>query len=190
LKIDLGKLLVSQEELRDVQQVVGMVRHVYNHGLWTQEVLDKFSPDGSNKLIAVTRFPDDKLLLHDGHHRLFATLLAGRRVLMPEEYVLTDRQYADYLEINFKTGWLTPFCPMKEIRIADFINFKREAAAIVAINEERAKSFIVANRQRYVRLRTLHTLEDLVKRYENELKRQDIWQLSDACAQRQANVPV
>ena len=61
----------------------------------------------------------------DGHHRLGGLLKAGGSELMPCEYKLDVFPDFSYLtNANLYKGWITPFDPITECRLADFGEYK------------------------------------------------------------------
>lgn len=106
-------------------------------------------------LIQITQFEDVALYLH------VATLLGRRDYLRDDEYNVTARRYADYLEINHPNGWYTPFDPRLEMRKADFGSFKKMAKSLFAADATAAAEWIRANTHQFSHPRTFHTIEEL-----------------------------
>lgn len=85
------------------------------------------SRDGSTALVAVTKFEDGRLMICDGLHRVTAIMVARpTSALLPEEYLIYEMPYDKFLEINFEVGFVTPFDPRFEVRVADWHDFRRE----------------------------------------------------------------
>lgn len=169
--IKLGELIVMQDSLRHTVQVPGMIEFVRTGGFWTQESLKAFAVQNKlsrvSPVMEIIRFPDKKLMVHDGHHRIVATYLAGRNYLRGNEYVYNDWSYDDYLEINFGNRWVTPFDPRIEIRAADIGVFKKEALELAKSDPDAAIRFILDSKQVYVKPREVHGVTGLVQKYLN-----------------------
>ncbi len=133
-RMPLDKLTVGQHGLRyAADHMHRMMDFVADGGVWSEDALRAHS--GRHGLVRLSEFPAGPgtsalLLVHDGHHRLVATHLAGRDFLRPEEYRLTRWAYADYLAVNFRCGWVTPFDPRTHVRKADFADWKRNVLAV------------------------------------------------------------
>lgn len=167
--IEIDELTVMQNDLRHTSQIEKMIQYVKDGGFWTQEALREFATQ--NKLarvcpvIEIVKFPDSRLMIHDGHHRAVATYLGGRDYLRSDEFALKLWTYEDYLDISFKNRWVTPFDPRLEIRVADFLDFKKKALELAATDEEEAKRYILANRSVYTLPRTVSGVTCLASRY-------------------------
>jgi hypothetical protein len=149
--VQLDKLTVGQHGLRcSAGQMHGMMDFVADGGLWTESALREYAarhnlPEPS--LIQLSEFPAGPdgtplLLVHDGHHRLVATHLAGRSFLHPQEYWVTRWAYEDYLAVNFRCGWVTPFDPRTHARTADFAAWKRQVLEVARVDPAAAKRMI------------------------------------------------
>lgn len=127
----LSDLLVMQSDLRHWDDLKSMIAYVQKGGFWTPEYLSEYAKekglDRISPIIALSRFEDGSIFLHDGHHRCVATWLGGRDYLRSDEYTRSDWTYDDYLEIAPHNGWYTPFDPRTHVRTADFGAFKKEA---------------------------------------------------------------
>ena len=129
----LESLIPMQNSLRDPEQIPEMVEFVKEGGIFTADTLSAFltgKRKESSRLfslnpIKVVRFEDGAMYLHDGLHRSTAIWIAGRRILDPREFLLEDWKYQDYLDINLADRWYTPFDPRKEVRIMDFLSYKK-----------------------------------------------------------------
>jgi hypothetical protein len=144
-RLPLDRLIVSQHGLRCPDaELRGMIEFVAGGGLWTEAALRAHAalyrqPPPSP--IRLSQFPDS-LVVHDGHHRLVATHLAGRAFLNPPEYRVTRWTYEQYLEVNFACGWVTPFDPRTHVRIADFADWKRRVLEVAQSDPARALELI------------------------------------------------
>lgn len=161
---DMDDLFITQEGLRNCDQLDKMIEWVRNGGFWTKDVLlawNKAHEGRSSHLIQVSRFEDGTEYLHDGHHRAVATWLGGRHYLRPDEYQSTDWLYSDYIEANLKNGWFTPFNPCKEVRVPNFCGFKTQAQALLSEGEDKSLDFIRANKSLYAAPRTMLRIREL-----------------------------
>ena len=151
MKID--QLIVTHNYLRHKEDLHEMIQYVADGGLWTAEFLKKYSKSkGLNRvspLIQLSRFEDGAVYLHDGHHRVVSTLLAGRSILDSTEYQITEWTYPDYLEISHTNGWYTPFDPRSHTRIPDFTKFKKQAKERFLIDPVEAEKWILNNQNLY-----------------------------------------
>lgn len=132
------------------------------NNFFIKEVLDKDKPS----LIKISIFSEDdpgKYYIHDGHHRCCAILIAGRTYLREDEYTITDwKVYSKYLEINFEKGWITPFHPKFEVRVANTSKFRKHIKKMLYISQDRAIQSIQGLKHVYcVNRRTGHNLSNL-----------------------------
>jgi hypothetical protein len=150
-RIALAALVVSQHGLRyAAEHLYGMMDFVAAGGLWSEDALRQYAARHGRRpgrLIQLSLFPGEAsspgpLVVHDGHHRLVATHLAGRAFLEPAEYQVTAWTYADYLAINFTAGWVTPFDPRSHVRTADFESWKQRVLAVAAADQAAAEQMI------------------------------------------------
>jgi hypothetical protein len=151
----IDKLIPTQQGLR--QTITQMVKFIKCCGIWDQKALNDYSHSFA-PLISLSIFPDDKVYVHDGHHRLVATILGGRDFIYPQEYVLQEWTYEQYLEINLAVGWVTPYDPRTHCRKSDFRQYKKK---ILALPPEEAVKMIL-NRNEYLEPRTIHTFKDFI----------------------------
>jgi hypothetical protein len=134
-RMSLKQLTVGQHGLRyAVEHMHRMMDFVADGGVWNEGSLRQYA-GVEQSLIQLSMFPPEPggsplLLIHDGHHRLVATLLAGRDFLHPDEFEVTQWTYADYLSINLSLEWVTPFDPRSQARLADFGAWKLHVLAI------------------------------------------------------------
>jgi hypothetical protein len=150
-KLLLEKLTVGQHGLRyNAEGMHRMMDFVADGGRWTEPALDEYA-DTYNlpkpSLIQLSEFNAEAgmaavLLVHDGHHRLVATHLAGRAFLYPEEYRVTRWAFQAYQSINFSCGWVTPFDPRTHVRIADFAAWKQQILEMALEDPARAERMI------------------------------------------------
>lgn len=179
--IRLTDLVVMQHQLRDINQIGVMIEFVKEGNLWTADAIKKHNPKGS--IIYISRFPDQQLMIHDGHHRCVATYLSGRQVLHPEEFEIHNWTYEDYNTINWERGYITPHDPRTEVRKPDLRAFKNSTHAIAnKLSIEQAEQWIVGCRLAYCEPRRFYTLAELAKQW--EIERSEKWNVTEIGAQK------
>lgn len=157
----LSDLIVTQHALRHCETIPNMVDFVRKGNIWNKNALNVFAEAQKIKvspLIQISRFEDGKLYVHDGHHRIVATFIGERYELGPDEYEITDWTYDEYLAINLKAGWYTPYDPRIEVRLPDLKAFKK---AVIASNNP--ELFISNNRHVIVEPRKITTVRMLAE---------------------------
>jgi len=165
-KLKISDLLVTQNILRNFEQIDGMVKHVNRDGFWTTKELNEFNQDFVEHLIAISEFPDGKRYIRDGHHRCVATFMSGRDYLLDSEYIITPRTYEQYMSVNFDVGWVTPFDPRHEVRLSDFMDFKRLAMYMRSDHtDDEMIEYIKQNKFKYMCPRTMSSITDLISLY-------------------------
>lgn len=155
----------TQCGLRDVEQIEVMVEFVRSGGVFDLAELARHQnlPVSSKELIQIRHFEDENFFIHDGHHRCLSVWLAGREVLMESEYKVSDWLYSQYGDINLEAGFVTPYDPRKETRIADFFAFKQEVRNLAEDSIAKAMEFISENRNRYCEPRSCWHIKDLAR---------------------------
>lgn len=131
----ISDLIVTQHHLRKGCQIDRMVQHVKAGGKWDEEALASYCEGQGLSCfgkIALSRFGDGKIYIHDGHHRAYSTLLAGRDELDQDEFVLKEWTWAQYKQINHANKWYTPFNPQSEVRKADLTLYRKFIANQIA----------------------------------------------------------
>jgi len=118
--LSIDELIPTQCHIRNFDLVLSMIDFVREGGLFRKENLITPAP-----LIGISIFEDGLKYIRDGHHRTLAIWLAGRKLLKEGEYQLENFKYSHFEEINLEKGWVTPFNPRAEVRIADFSSFKK-----------------------------------------------------------------
>ncbi len=128
---EIKKLIVTHNSLRHSGTLKNMIAHVENGGLWDRKSLEEYSKqhgyDRVSPLIQISRFPDKKYYLHDGHHRVASVAAAGRLILHQSEYEISDWSYEAYTVVCHENGWYTPYDVRTQCRTPDFGGFKRLA---------------------------------------------------------------
>lgn len=120
-------LLVSQSALRNPKHLPSMIEYIKDGGYWTIEYLNHYAEKYNLKspsLISITRFENGILMIHDGHHRVTATVRGGRTKLDESEYKIVDMKLDDYRYPVPENGWITPFDPLTEVRIPDLTDYR------------------------------------------------------------------
>ena len=159
--LEIAKLGITQDHLRDPNQVCGMITFASSGGHFNKESLLDYR-DLPENLIEVSRFEDDALYLRNGHHR------AGRDCLYDDEYHISDWKYSNYSRIKFFRdngewqGWVTPFDVKTQVRTEDFLHFKRHVKALFFDQgEDMAVEYIRSHSELYLKEKKLHTVHEL-----------------------------
>lgn len=83
------RLWFSQARLKRLQQMPGLIAHARNGGLFNL-----------NPLIELHQNEDEEIVINNGHHRVTAAWLAGRKILYREEFTIL---YKDAYRPRFGT---------------------------------------------------------------------------------------
>ena len=163
-RIDLNSLIVLQDELRCPEQMAEMIAHVKSGGKWDKKTLLAYSDKHSHS-ITLNVFDEYAIMIHDGHHRCLATLLAGREFLFSTEYKLQSYSYDDYQRVNPQNHWVTPLDPRIEVRRPDILGFKNSMMNLFSMGYgDDALLQIKNNKSLYAKpreqIRTLSQLRD------------------------------
>lgn len=105
-----------------------MIEHVKAGGKWNEAALASYCEGQGLSCyakISLSRFEDGKIYIHDGHHRIYSTLFAGRKTLEEDEFLIRDWKYKDYNSVNHATGFYTPFNPRREVRKPDLALYRK-----------------------------------------------------------------
>lgn len=158
--IQIASIPITQDGVRDIDQVTYMIRFVQAGGVFDDKTLTAFhSGSWAKNRISIACMEDGTQYFHDGHHRLLAIWMAGRKVLYDDEVEYFDLTYAQYDEVNFETGWLTPFDLKTEIRTPNVHEFKQKAKAMP---RENAEEWVRSNKGLYCHPRNgMYNIEDL-----------------------------
>lgn len=166
LQIDIAALIPMQDGFRrSIHTLRKMLEFVRQGGMYDPDTL-RCRESGRMAPVVLNRFEDGKIYIHDGVHRA-ATILAGREgaVLQAEEYRIDSYSYREYDEINIDAGYLTPFDPRQEVRVADLRRFQSRVRKVIESGRD-LKQFILDHRQLYARPRQpYHASLDLMVRH-------------------------
>ncbi len=165
--IQINDLDTSHNHLRNRKALDEMAEYIKGGGFWTEQYLREYATQHSirqSPIIQLSRFDDGWMMIHDGHHRIGATHLAGRNYLREDEYNITDWTYDSYLEICHENNWYTPFDPRTHCRKADFAAFKKLARQRFLDGEDpkAISEWILKNPQLYVEPRVVRNISQLV----------------------------
>ena len=119
--LPIDDLIPTQCHIRDFDLVLSMLQFTREGGIFLKENLK----NQEAPLISISVFEDKLKYIRDGHHRTLSVWLSGRKYLKEGEYKLEDFKYSQFEEINLEKGWVTPFDPRTEVRIGDFVPFKK-----------------------------------------------------------------
>lgn len=163
--ISLSRLLVTHNELRDVETVK------YYLNILNTNFLTGWSAIGGIKIADF----GDRVFVRDGHNRCVALYCYMQNMgepwlpakLMEREYYT----YAAFQEIDFADNWCTPFNPITQVRKADFKSFKEKAFEIYNKHgREPAELFVLHNQHLYLEERNIHTVKDLYLKYKQQIE--------------------
>lgn len=162
--IEIASLIVMQEKPRRAEQIPAMTEFVRNGGFWTLDALTHHG--GRVEMIYLSKFPDGTIMIHDGHHRVMATCLAGRTYLRDDEYIIREWTYEAYLNINWLTGYFTPHDPRTEVRLPDFLEFKEHVRRLLGNEGEAAAArYIHDSKHLFCKAREIRTVAELCAAY-------------------------
>ena len=165
--LSLNNLYVMQDGVRAVEQIPKMIEFVKQGGVWSAQNLKNYAAANGLKsapVMEISLFPDEVMMIHDGHHRAIATYLGGRNFLFPEEFVVRNWTYENYMGINFSSKWVTPFNPRTELRSAEIFVFKSRAMKLMELKgEDAAIDFI--KKTIYTKPRDINFLPEMAEKY-------------------------
>lgn len=163
--ISIDDLVVTQSGFRNEDQIQGMIDFVAKGGTFDHASLSLHSDGKDVRLINIARFENGRLFIHDGHHRIAAIYLGGRKYITDKEFKIQDWKYSDYTDINFKVGWVTPYDPRIEVRLPDYQIFKMKVQWSLGNSESYARYIINESRvlQAYCKPRTVLTIQDVLR---------------------------
>ena len=172
--LPLNNIGITQQELRNLDQIPGMVALVREGGYFTAPVIESFAGEPA-PLIEIAVFEDGRMFVRNGHHRCVAAFIGGRNWLRQDEFVTKEWKYADFEAINFMddqgNGWVTPLDVRTEVRVPDLSAFKDEVRKHFQKNKEAAIEFILSHRENYVRMKEYEGVPDLAVMVGTELDR-------------------
>lgn len=175
-KLYLDDLTVTQHGLRNERQIRSMVGFVAEGGRFDLASLLSYN-DMDLRLISIVRFEDGRLFIHDGHHRVASIYLGGRKYVHETEYSLSDWTHEEYRTANLEVGWVTPFDPRTECRIADYEDYKNSVFRQEddSVSQETILAYVQKAQQKdwYKRPRACLTVKDLLR----QLWRQQLYYL-------------
>lgn len=143
MNLHIGSIIPTQRVIRNRDQIRPMVDFVRSGRYFDQVELDRYAaanpncygmacaPSKPSPLIQIDQMEDGVMYARDGHHRLFSIWSGSRAYLLPSEYQVKQRTYAQYAEINLRAGWTTPFDPRVEIRKANLANWKEHVSMLI-----------------------------------------------------------
>lgn len=166
-KIEISKLVPTQEQLRDYSVVEEMRKYALAGGAFTKNAIQSHEGGNGDQLIQISSTGDTMYVL-DGHHRIVAKLLAGQSHLFECEYEITDRKLSDFNSLNLDSGWLTPFNPVFEVRLNYTQKYKNTVTGMIDAKEHPWDiiAWIVGNEHMYKAPRSIksfHEFVDLMK---------------------------
>ena len=162
--MDINKIksiLPLQNSLRDFAKLPFLVDDIKS---------DKIGTFNINSYISLTHFVSmDRYLVHDGHHRLTAYILANVDV---PEHLISIKKYTvkDYLSVNFKDGWTTPINPFINSRRCDLSNWRKLIEQkCISLNDKCTEDYIYSNFQLYSLPKRFFYMNDFAEQYKNML---------------------
>jgi hypothetical protein len=173
MSLDLRRVLCSQADVRSVAAIAEMIDHVRRGGEFSQHVINRRADRTTfedEPLVCVSVFEDGLEMIHDGHHRAVSCILGGRDHLRDSEYFRLPIAYRKYTDIDLHDGWLTPFDPRSELRVADLSGFKERALRLAEEDEAAAARYILENPLLYKLPRHLFGIADLAEVVRPRLK--------------------
>lgn len=156
--IKIKDLKITQYGLRNRGQLQGMIDFVRGGGCFNKQSLLIPGP-----LVQLAVFEDGEVYIADGHHRIAAMIMAGREEMFDEEYTTVNWKYSEYTDINLNCGWVTPFDPRVELRIADYAEYKADISKVSLFE---AKEFIRTNKAMYVVPKKISTISELIVEFD------------------------
>lgn len=174
--LPVSDLLVTQDGLRDYEQLKRMTNFVRAGGLFDDATLGSYAIRHDLSKVAprieIARFEDNIMAVHNGHHRIMSIYFGRRdKKLHPTEFFIKDWRYRDYKDIVLPY-WVTPFDVMDELRVHELHEWKDEVHKYYELHGEPAtEKFILQNKQRYAYKRgTIYTVGDLSSRIRDKVQ--------------------
>lgn len=175
--MEINKLKVIQNSIRNPAQLVDMIEFVKNGGMFDEESIAKYEGTEPSYMsrMEIAMFEDGEHYIHNGHHRAMAILAAGRNELHKDEYRIVKWKYNDYNEICLEDdfgnwyGYVTPFDVRREARHEDFLEYKMKVKEIYEeIGKYAATWYIKAHPELYKGEKLIFDVEGLLKKYIDE----------------------
>ena len=169
--LDISDILVTQNGLRNLEQLPEMIRFVGRQsGVFDEEALGSYAIrknlERVSPKIEIARFDDGVMAVHNGHHRAVAVFLGrNNRKLYDDEFFIREWRYTDYTDIVLPY-WVTPFDILKEFRIAELADWKKLVREYYKDNgAEKTEQFIMENKHQYSLSRSFYTVGDMVSKF-------------------------
>lgn len=171
----ISRLGITQDHLRKPEQIAEMVEFVKAGGKFTQDEISKYLgvPPTPDLPIELAQFPDHRLFVHNGHHRVVAMHLGGRTHLYQGEYYVKYWRYIDYNDIVFLNpdgtwrGYVTPFDIKSECRLPDFVQYKLRVKDIYYEHgAEAATEYIKSHPSEYKKRKQWRSIPSLASYYD------------------------
>lgn len=103
---------LTQTGLRDEAEFQDHLRYAQANGTFKEPIRLNF-------------FPDGRVFVRDGHHRLEVAKTLGWRTLEEgRHFVRENDSYESYRTFNLADGWTTPFDPRTHVRLAQLSAFR------------------------------------------------------------------
>lgn len=171
--MNLYNLIVSHNELRSLDELKSIIQFLISRNgkvILDKATIEEHSGIGSYRPIKIVRFPDGVHMIHDGHHRCVALLAVGIHLITPAEYILEDKTYESYMQVNHPV-YITPFDPKLEVRKPDFYAWKRQVKLMCDLHGvQESINYIWANRNEYAEPRRVWSLKGMSSQYEEQIR--------------------
>ena len=158
-------LIPTQEDFRSFSKILRMTKFVEKGNAFVPDVLKGFGDDRPILIMNVRdeQLQDQKLYVHDGHHRILSILLGGRTSLKPLEYKYNSVRMSDYEHASFENGWFTPFNPRLFLRSKNFMEWKMLIKHTYDLHgPEEALKVVNKNKEHYTKPRSVHSFEEFL----------------------------
>jgi len=162
----INELIPTQTGIRNRERLKRMLTYAKEGGIFDYSNIKKLDPNFKHPLINILACEDGKNYVWDGHHRVTAILLSGRKILFPSEYTIMEKQYSQLLCPNLQTCFFTPFDPRSELRLPEFGSFKSKVNQMIDQNKSphEIQDFIFHSREKYCTKRNFSSFDDLIER--------------------------
>lgn len=147
--IKLMDIIPTQNELRSVKTV--------NYFIDKLEKGETFEP------VILKQLDDQKYYVHDGAHRLYASWLFGLEELKQSMYIMKYYTYEQFLSVNFRLGWITPFDLRTQCRVPDLTKYKDEIRRKLdgGVPLDEIEKFIRLNGHKYIQQRRAYNISQM-----------------------------